>query len=661
MKRSIIFLALVALPLAAEPRHPLDPLDAQELETMVSVLREAGKLTEGSRFPQVTVVEPPKTLVRRFKPGDPIQRLAKAVILDRKQDKVFEAVVDLNQKKVTTWKHLPGAQPGVLVEEYKSPAEAVRAHPGWQAAIRKRGIEDFEHVQIDTWGTGMLRPEDHKSGRRFLRCLSFYKPAGKRNAYSHPIEGVVALVDPNSLKIVRIEDTGVVAPVVKEPIGELDPISISNEVGSLRPPLKPIVHALPEGTNFQIDGNVVIWNRWRFHFQMHPREGLVLNDLCYQDGGEWRPILYRGSLSEMVVPYGDSASNWHWRNAFDLGEYGVGRLAGGLRKGFEVPSYAVLLDSVFADDFGKPYVEKNNVAIYERELGLLWKHRDYDSNEDQTRPARSLYLTYVATVGNYDYAFSWVLNQDGSISVEAQLTGIVLAKGVKSARSQGLDGQGEERMGRLVGPNIVAPNHQHFFSFRLDFDVDGSSNSVYESNNQAMPPGPENPVKNAFSRRVLELKTEKEARRDINMAAHRTWLVANPNRRNRLGQSTAYQLEPGENSLPYLHPDAPISKRAGFLQHHLWATRYRAEELYSSGEYPNQSTKSSGLPGYADNHESLSNQDVVLWYTMGVTHNPRPEEWPIMSAHRTGFKLLPNGFFGRNPAFDVPPPEEVRP
>jgi primary-amine oxidase len=44
----------------------------------------------------------------------------------------------------------------------------------------------------------------------------------------------------------------------------------------------------------------------------------------------------------------------------------------------------------------------------------------------------------------------------------------------------------------------------------------------------------------------------------------------------------------------------------------------------------------------------------VLWYSLGVTHIPRPEDWPVMPVHKAGFKLMPNGFFARNPAMDVP-------
>jgi primary-amine oxidase len=82
-------------------------------------------------------------------------------------------------------------------------------------------------------------------------------------------------------------------------------------------------------------------------------------------------------------------------------------------------------------------------------------------------------------------------------------------------------------------------------------------------------------------------------------------------------------------------------------------TRHREGERYPAGDYPNQSKGGAGLPRYL-NGERPENEDVVLWYTAGVTHVARPEEWPVMSVERVGFRLVPHGFFGRNPALDVP-------
>jgi hypothetical protein len=48
--------------------------------------------------------------------------------------------------------------------------------------------------------------------------------------------------------------------------------------------------------------------------------------------------------------------------------------------------------------------------------------------------------------------------------------------------------------------------------------------------------------------------------------------------------------------------------------------------------------------------------DLVAWYSFGVHHIPRPEDWPVMPVAYAGFMLKPAGFFEQNPAMDVAPP-----
>jgi primary-amine oxidase len=187
-------------------------------------------------------------------------------------------------------------------------------------------------------------------------------------------------------------------------------------------------------------------------------------------------------------------------------------------------------------------------------------------------------------------------------------------------------------------------------------DVDGQANSLVELNSQAPPAGPQNPHGNAFVMQETALRTEQQAQRDLNFASSRAWKVINPNVTNALGANTSYILAPGENAIPYALPDSPIRRRAAFLNHHLWATRYQSEELAAAGPYPNQSKGGDGLVKYSADDASLVDQDLVLWYTLGVTHIPRPEEWPVMPTAHAGFRLIPAGFFAQNPGLYVPGP-----
>jgi len=197
-------------------------------------------------------------------------------------------------------------------------------------------------------------------------------------------------------------------------------------------------------------------------------------------------------------------------------------------------------------------------------------------------------------------------------------------------------------------------HHQHFFNFRLDMDVDGSRNSVMEMNTQAEAPGRSNPYKNAFVMKETLLGSESEARRNLNLASSRKWEVVNRSAKNHLGATSGYILVPEENGVPYAAPDSWLRKRAGFVNAHFWATAYDPAQLYAAGFYANQSRGDDGLPVWTRANRSLQDSDVVIWYTLGVTHIPRPEEWPIMSVHQAGFKLVPNAFFDQNPAVNVP-------
>jgi primary-amine oxidase len=171
-----------------------------------------------------------------------------------------------------------------------------------------------------------------------------------------------------------------------------------------------------------------------------------------------------------------------------------------------------------------------------------------------------------------------------------------------------------------------------------------------------LPPGPANAHGNAFRIRRRPLRTELVARRRLDPGSARYWEIVNPAVRHRLGEPVAYRLVPGENTVPFAQPDAAVRKRAAFIDCHLAVTPYRPSERYAAGDYPNQHPGGSGLPEWTSADRPLVEEDIVVWYTFGHHHVPRPEDWPVMPVATIGFRLKPVGFFDRNPSLDVPPP-----
>ncbi|MDQ6605482.1 MAG: tyramine oxidase, partial [Actinomycetota bacterium] len=238
--------------------------------------------------------------------------------------------------------------------------------------------------------------------------------------------------------------------------------------------------------------------------------------------------------------------------------------------------------------------------------------------------------------------------QDGTIAYEVKLTGVLSTGAVPPDE--------HPRYGTLVAPGLNAMVHQHFFNLRLDFDLDGRENAVEEVWTEPVPPGPENPHGNAFRAHRRRFTHELEARRRVDPGSARWWEVVNPNVLHRLGKPIGYRLIPGENATSYAQPEAAVSKRAGFIREHLWVTPHARGERFAAGEYPNQHAGGSGLPEWTSANRAIEDRDIVVWYTFGHHHVPRPEDWPVMPVATIGFTLKPVGFFDRNPALDVPPP-----
>jgi primary-amine oxidase len=621
-------------------RHPLDSLDAAEMRQTAAILRGAGKVGEGVKVIAFTLHEPTREALRAFAAGQALEREVLAILLDGRSGETEEVVVSLTRGRVASARRLRGVQPPIVFGELRAVEQAVKDDSRWQAAMRRRGITDFGLCMVDLWSAGNFGTD--APAQRLSRALTWVRSHPADNGYAHPVDGVVTIVDLNALTVVTVEDHRLV------PVPAGDGNYTPDAVGALRTDVKPLEIRQPDGPGFTVDGHEVRWQRWRFRIGFNYREGLILHTIGYEDGGRERPVLHRAALSDMVVPYGDPRPGYFHRNAFDAGEYGIGSSANSLALGCDCLGEIRYLDAVVADMRGEPEIIQNAVCLHEEDAGILWKHTDSRRGAVEVRRSRRLVVSFIATVGNYEYGFYWQFYQDGALELVVKMTGII--------SNGALDGGAVPPWGEVVAPGVYGPIHQHFFNVRLDPAVDGPRNSVYEVDTVADPPGPENPHGNAFRTRATLLARESEAQRTVEPRAARFWRIVNPSSPNRLGGRAGYRLMPGENVPPFAAPDASVSRRAGFMTRHLWVTRYDPAERYAAGEYPNQHPGGAGLPAYAAADRPLEDAELVVWYTFGAHHVVRPEDWPVMPVVSLGFMLKPDGFFDRSPALDVPPP-----
>ncbi|CAI5484567.1 unnamed protein product [Closterium sp. Yama58-4] len=650
--------------------HPLDPLSPAEISVALATVRAAGatpELRDAIRFIEVALNEPPKDVVALadayFFP--PYQHSV-LVTWNKLTNQTAVWVVQLaevhaslrgghHRGRIKSCHVMEDVQPAMDAVEYAECEAAVKAHPPFQEAMRRRGVDDMDLVMVDAWCVGYYSEADHPNRRLaepliFCRCPS---ECSLDNGYARPVEGIYVTVDMQTMEVIRCEDRELIPLPPPDPLRNYTPGADRGAVD--RSDLKPIKIEQPEGPSFRVNGYAVEWQKWSFRVGFTPKEGLVLHSLSYDDGSSGRRgIAHRLSFCEMVVPYGDPHEPHYRKNAFDAGEDGLGKNAHSLKKGCDCLGLIRYFDAHMSNFLGGVETIENAVCMHEEDHGILWKHVDWRSGHTEVRRSRRLVLSFVCTVANYEYGFFWYLYQDGKIEAQVKLTGIL---------SVGALREGEERKyGTLLAPGLYAPIHQHFFVARMDMAVDcrpgEQANQVVELNVRMEGEGPHNPHANAFYAEERVLRTEGEGMRDVDPMSARHWLIQNTRAVNRAGRPTAYKLVPGSNCLPFSQPEAKFLRRAAFLKHNLWVTPYHPEERFPGGEFPNQNPRvGDGLSSWVQQNRSIDNADVVLWYVFGLTHVPRLEDWPVMPCEYLGFCLMPHGFFNISPAVDVPPNE----
>ncbi|WAC27187.1 primary-amine oxidase [Ancylobacter sp. SL191] len=628
--------------------HPLDPLSTAEIEQAVAILTAAKGLGAYHRFPIVRLEEPAKAELAAWRAGGALPRLAFLLVLEVTTGTASEAIVDLATAHVVSFTTLPNdqppyGQPPIMIEEFIRAEEIVKADAGWRAAVAKRGITeaDIPLVQIDPFSSGYFG-RDFEKGRRIVRAVSYWREDIRDNGYAHPIEGVVAVVDLIANKVVDLVDEEKIVPVPKKKRNygrEAFP--------DVRTDIKPLDIVQRQGPSFTVDGWRVEWQNWSFRVGFTPREGLVLHELAIKDGGRVRPVIFRASVTEMVVPYADPTANHYWKSAFDAGEYGLGRLANQLELGCDCLGHIHYFDVPAADDLGQPFLMKNAICMHEEDYGTLWKHYEFRNGIYETRRSRRLVISFFATVGNYDYGFYWYLYQDGTIQLEAKLTGIIQTAAVTPGEVYPWGGMVDEGLG--------GPTHQHFFNARLHMDIDGGGNTVTEHEFAPRPWGDDNPYGNVFDTKTRTLKRELDSPAVANGETGRYWKVANPSAVNSVGKAPGYKLVVTPTPVMLAQEGSTVARRGGFAKKHIWVTAFDSSEKYASGDYPNVNAGGGGLPAYVAQNRPIENADVVLWHSFGHTHVCKPEDFPIMPVEYAGFLLKPNGFFAGNIAMNLPP------
>ncbi len=646
----------------AEPpltASPWDGLSGAEYERAAASIKAVHG--EDVIFNRISLKQPEKQTALNWQEGGEAQRAAEISFLTNAGPRLAE--VDLQAGGVMGDAPIRGGQPMLSSEGELNPlVMKMMEDPTAVAAMAKRGIGSNESICLPrTIGRYFADKVDVRNNRA-IRFDCFYLVGSgalgilpSTNLYARPIEGLAFLYDLTADRIIEMTDTtaGQIAPPHNLPTDEFGKGQVKH-----RPAVRPVSSSRPQGVNYKMRGSRIDWQGWQFRLRFDARQGTVLNRVGHKSENGLREVAYEIAMSEMFVPYHDNDPNWFYRAYFDMGEYGFGNMATELQEA-DCPSHAEYMNVTLHDVAGNPVETARRICIFEYDPGHpAWRHdepilRGVPGIEThQSRRATELVVRMVATIGNYDYFQDYVFTQDGRLRIRLISTGIDAVKAVKAESLNSPSAVADTRTGTLIAPHRVGVNHDHFFSYRIDFDIDGTQNNFTRMRLVAPPQPKTAPRQGIWQVSPERIIDEKMAQTDMKADRPAGLLFSSGKAKNAMGYPTGYQLMM-PNIKPLVTPMDETFKRAYWVQKNLWVTQFKRDEIFASGLQVNQSAPWLGLPEFIADNERLENTDIVAWATLGFHHVPMAEDWPVMPSKVDEIILKPRNFFNRNPAIDL--------
>jgi primary-amine oxidase len=155
---------------------------------------------------------------------------------------------------------------------------------------------------------------------------------------------------------------------------------------------------------------------------------------------------------------------------------------GSLVEGFDCP-WGSTFWNISYPSYNTTRVNTNAICIFEADMNFpLSRHRtsasnDYGFSKFGTIKGAALTVRAIATVGNYDYMFDYAFHMDGSLEV------IVRASGYLQSSFYYPD---QGKFGPRIQQATQGSLHDHIITYKADFDILGTSNSLQVSELKAV-------------------------------------------------------------------------------------------------------------------------------------------------------------------------------
>ncbi|KAL2412723.1 Copper amine oxidase vicK1 [Exophiala dermatitidis] len=401
------------------------------------------------------------------------------------------------------------------------------------------------------------------------------------------------------------------------------------------------------GKRYKVDpgAQYIEYMGWSFYLSYTRTLGIMFYDIKFK--GE--RIIYELSLQEAMAQYAGNqpkAANTVYHDTY----YSLGTDMATLVEGYDCPFGSTFWNVTYHEQ-NHTTINQDAICIFEQDTAFpLSRHRygssagNYPFSKLGVIKNSVLVIRAIATVGNYDYLFDYHLGLDGSFEVEVRASGFLQSSFYYPD---------QKKFGPRIAPATQGSLHDHILTWKADFDVVDTANSFEISElvvvNQSQPWFPELGEFEQFEMNISYLETEKRFNWEPNVKSMYT--IVNQNETNVWGEKRGYRVVPGKADLHLTVLNSPWSfKNSEMAKYHLAVTRQHDTEPYGN------SVQNVNLPlapqqdfsKFFDD-ESIVQEDLVLWFNLGMHHFTRAEDIPVTlyTEAVSNIMFAPQNFFDR--------------
>ncbi|XP_005429669.1 membrane primary amine oxidase-like isoform X1 [Geospiza fortis] len=546
-----------------------------------------------------------------------------------------------------------------LAVEYKQIGGFLKSQVFPSAPAFMQQVMEYDGANL---ATVTAAPRGFQSGDRVTWFVLFQNVSG---FFLHPV-GLEVLVDHSSLDIsewavsrvfyngqyyrdmVQLESAYMQGRISVEKVRKAPRDGDFSSMKPRAPAAAPFpLQFEPQGPRYRVRNNQVLFQGWSFAFGMNPNTGPRLFDIRYR--GE--RIVYELSLQEALALYGSNCPGGMSTRYLD-GSFGIGRFAYELVRGLDCPYTATYVHRHYLAETDTPKTNQNSLCIFEHDSALPLRRHFSDSQSFYYGGLRRnvLVMRAISTLINYDYIWDFLFHPNGAMEVRVHATGYI--------SSSFLHGRGTD-YGNRVGPHTLGTMHIHHIHYKVDLDVDGQLNSLESQDMEYEfvkdPWSAQNTIERPYLRRE-RLEREDEAAFPLNVPLPRYLSFVSPNP-NKWGHPRSYRIQVISFAGKHLPTNSSMERSVSWGRYQLAVTRRKEEEPTSTSIY-NQNDPWTPTVAFADfiNNETITNQDLVAWITVGFLHVPHAEDVPntVTVGNSVGFFLRPYNYFNEDPSVDSP-------